>query len=350
MRKTLLILGLVSASFSHAQKGKVGVNTENPTASLQVKSKTGTDASTKNLELTNANNAQLVTVLDNGNVGIGTAAPTQKLDVQGKVKIVDGTQGQGKVLTSDANGVAKWEPINQAINNSSLISITTIVDPNILGYVPSNTATASSAASTISVGNTTARKLGTYTYGGHTYATYLANNIITWYDAYFAAKELGGYLATFTSDEEWMNIETNMLSNDSTFDAIGAWIGMAKFDWHAGSALQPNPEMKWITGEQPKHDYSAKGNHAVRKSNWFAMKQDGHDQNEPNNGRNQEGFVHTWPKNNRIRKIYRNYTSTHPWNDVEANVTNIDGSIIDLVATGVRPKYSIKAFIVEFQQ
>jgi hypothetical protein len=43
------------------------------------------------------------------NVGIGTTAPTEKLHIQnGKIRMVDGTQGAGKVLTSDANGVASW--------------------------------------------------------------------------------------------------------------------------------------------------------------------------------------------------------------------------------------------------
>jgi len=46
-----------------------------------------------------------------GNVGIGTAAPAAKLDVAGNVKITDGTQADGRVLTSDANGLASWEPI-----------------------------------------------------------------------------------------------------------------------------------------------------------------------------------------------------------------------------------------------
>ena len=33
----------------------------------------------------------------------------QNLDVEGQIKITDGTQGIGKVLTSDANGVASWQ-------------------------------------------------------------------------------------------------------------------------------------------------------------------------------------------------------------------------------------------------
>lgn len=43
-----------------------------------------------------------------GNIGVGTDAPTTKLDVAGGIKIADGTQGAGKVLTSDAEGKASW--------------------------------------------------------------------------------------------------------------------------------------------------------------------------------------------------------------------------------------------------
>jgi len=49
-------------------------------------------------------------------VGIGTYKPGAKLEVNngttaGAVKIVDGTQGAGKVLTSDADGLATWKSI-----------------------------------------------------------------------------------------------------------------------------------------------------------------------------------------------------------------------------------------------
>ena len=44
-----------------------------------------------------------------GNVGIGTTNPTAKLEVAGQVKITGGNPGHGKVLTSDANGLASWE-------------------------------------------------------------------------------------------------------------------------------------------------------------------------------------------------------------------------------------------------
>jgi hypothetical protein len=53
--------------------------------------------------------SRMVILNQNGNVGIGTNAPTEKLEVQGSVKIVDGTQGLGRVLTSDATGKATWK-------------------------------------------------------------------------------------------------------------------------------------------------------------------------------------------------------------------------------------------------
>lgn len=44
-----------------------------------------------------------------GRVGIGTSTPSEKLSVVGSVSIVDGTQGLGKVLTSDNGGRASWQ-------------------------------------------------------------------------------------------------------------------------------------------------------------------------------------------------------------------------------------------------
>ena len=56
-----------------------------------------------------SNRINALTVLKNGNVGIGVANPATELEVAGQIKITGGNPGVGKVLTSDANGLASWE-------------------------------------------------------------------------------------------------------------------------------------------------------------------------------------------------------------------------------------------------
>jgi len=46
--------------------------------------------------------------ISNG-LGIGTTSPTTRLDVNGQVRIRGGSPGAGKILTSDADGLATWE-------------------------------------------------------------------------------------------------------------------------------------------------------------------------------------------------------------------------------------------------
>ena len=57
-----------------------------------------------------------VRILNNGNVGIGTNSPTTTLHVRSTtspaLRIVDGNQGNGKILTSDASGNATWQDNN----------------------------------------------------------------------------------------------------------------------------------------------------------------------------------------------------------------------------------------------
>jgi hypothetical protein len=47
-------------------------------------------------------------ISNSGNVGIGTSSPGAKLEINGQVKITGGSPAAGKVLTSDATGLATW--------------------------------------------------------------------------------------------------------------------------------------------------------------------------------------------------------------------------------------------------
>ncbi len=82
-----------------------------------------------NLSL-NTNNVNRMTILNsNGFVGINTPAPTSALHVTGAVRIVDGTQGTAKVLTSDANGLASWQAPSTSGNTQWVTNGTTINYP-----------------------------------------------------------------------------------------------------------------------------------------------------------------------------------------------------------------------------
>jgi len=82
------------------------------------------------------NNGYVVFTDPDYNVGIGTDAPLAKLHVEGDVRIADGTEGTGKVLTSDADGNASWvDPVIVGSGSYTPTWTTTAgftVDPNFL--------------------------------------------------------------------------------------------------------------------------------------------------------------------------------------------------------------------------
>ncbi|MFT6111492.1 MAG: hypothetical protein ACJAXV_000263 [Bacteroidia bacterium] len=61
-------------------------------------------------------------MLDNGNLGLGTTLPTSQLDLTGQIRIRGGVPGLGKVLTSDANGLATWKDGIPDVNNGLYVN------------------------------------------------------------------------------------------------------------------------------------------------------------------------------------------------------------------------------------
>ncbi len=80
------------------------------------------------LQFRTYNNGSLieaVRISNTGNVGIGTSGPSESLDVNGKIRIRGGAPGAGKVLTSDANGVASWAAASNSAETDPQVGATT---------------------------------------------------------------------------------------------------------------------------------------------------------------------------------------------------------------------------------
>ena len=70
------------------------------------------------------NNVERMILKANGKMGIGTSSPDSALHIVGGLKISNGTQGAGKVLTSDANGGASWQNIPAGNAADSAVFVT----------------------------------------------------------------------------------------------------------------------------------------------------------------------------------------------------------------------------------
>jgi hypothetical protein len=53
-----------------------------------------------------------------GNVGIGVASPTEKLHINGNLRMTDGTEASNYIMLSDANGKASWQDASLILDDS----------------------------------------------------------------------------------------------------------------------------------------------------------------------------------------------------------------------------------------
>ena len=121
---------------------------------LQTSANQGGYSNIQSIKYSGYDFGDLILNKDGGNIGIGTATPSAKLEVAGNVKIVDGTQGSGKVLTSDANGLATWQAPTSVVETDPKVGSlsnnkiprwngTSLIDGSIIddGHVGINTNT-----------------------------------------------------------------------------------------------------------------------------------------------------------------------------------------------------------------
>lgn len=139
MKQLSIFFSLLSSGMIFSQ---VGINTANPQGTFHV------DGGKDNIATgipTAVQQSNDFIVTPAGNVGIGTTTPAVKLEINsssasGAIKIVDGSQGAGKILTSDAQGIGTWSVAATATKASITISnssaVTTSATQGTISYFP----------------------------------------------------------------------------------------------------------------------------------------------------------------------------------------------------------------------
>jgi len=128
-----------------------------------------------------------ITTIRAQNVGIGVLTPAAKLDIAGNIKIADGTQGSGKVLTSDGNGLASW-----STPNNSYLSY---------NYVQNNGAGMESSGTLFT-------RVGTFVFRGTS-----IENISQIFAAMYTTNIAGSYRLRLFDVTNFMTIGTSVFSN-----------------------------------------------------------------------------------------------------------------------------------------
>ncbi|MCK0203563.1 hypothetical protein MWN41_11115, partial [Ornithobacterium rhinotracheale] len=113
--------GFDAKSFSEANPAYSGASIEFYSAEQFTETAKGTGVNFNVIPKGQVASKTAMTITEEGRVGIGTFTPTEKLHIKdGHIKIEDGTQQEGRVLTSDANGVGTWQALSMGNKITSL--------------------------------------------------------------------------------------------------------------------------------------------------------------------------------------------------------------------------------------
>jgi hypothetical protein len=170
------------------------------------------------LQFSTNNGPTQMTLSTQGYLGIGNITPTSTLDINGVLRMRGGTPGAGKVLTSDANGLASWQPLannikatkatlgaNQALTNGTFFTLS-LKDNNpggfadLAGFDNSNnyfTVTASTAGTYLVTGQVTWEIANSYT-GEKDFGLELRNG----FNTLATSRMISEYISTFNQTTE----------------------------------------------------------------------------------------------------------------------------------------------------
>jgi hypothetical protein len=181
-----------------------------------------------------------ITLLPGGNTGIGTTNPTARLHVNGQVRIGGGSPGSGKVLTSDATGLASWQtPItcnwqkieNNLFYNTGFVGIgTSVINYPLTIENNSNTCYIRLKDNQAAGG----MRIGAYN-GEMVFFNDNANKNIR-----FSINSGAGYFYLMTLDATNKRVGINTSTPDATLDVEGTMV--------VGSAGKVFSEIREITG------------------------------------------------------------------------------------------------------
>ncbi|WP_334112060.1 tail fiber domain-containing protein, partial [Paucihalobacter sp.] len=118
-----IVIGIGATIYTPSVNGATQFRTANATDRLFVMGN-AIDTNNNNI-VDDSERSDAMVVLKNGNTGIGSSTPQDRLHVVGNIRMVDGNQAAGSIMVSNANGTASWQTLDvPALNGWSTLGNT----------------------------------------------------------------------------------------------------------------------------------------------------------------------------------------------------------------------------------